>query len=151
MLTPNILMKGFPNQFLEEDLDKLHYLDEEKQVTKRMVYLYTTRQLLKKRLVSPRPPGPTEQGQTSRDFSSWICRSDHGQFERLEADIWNLAKVIEEIRGKYGVIRGLRLKSTSGYIVERPLQLIRDLEIQGAAQKTCADQVTIHDADEPPT
>ena len=36
VLTPNTLIKGSPTTFPEEDLDKLHYLDEDKLVTKRI-------------------------------------------------------------------------------------------------------------------
>ena len=42
---------------------------------------------------------------------------------------WRLGKVIEVIRGRDNVIRGMKLKLGNGYIVERPLQLVRDLEI----------------------
>ena len=49
ILTPNTLVKGSPTRFPEEDLDKLHYLDDEKLVTRRMVYLQKTKDQLKKR------------------------------------------------------------------------------------------------------
>jgi len=42
---------------------------------------------------------------------------------------WTLAKVLSHVKGKDGVIRGLELKSTSGYTIQRPLELCRDLEI----------------------
>ena len=135
MLTPNILVKGSPTQFLEENLDKLHYLDEEKQVTKRTVYLHTTRQLLKKRWM-------TEYLHALRDQRNKVKPQEIPQAGSVVLitdnlndlkPTWNLAKVIEEIRGKDGVIRGLILKSITGYIVERRLQLIRDVDIRGAA------------------
>ena len=60
--------------------------------------------------------------------------------------------MIKEVKGKDGVTRGLELKSTSGYTVQRPLELVRDLEIRGAAQRTCAGQDSIHGAEAgPPT
>ena len=43
---------------------------------------------------------------------------------------WTLAKVLTHVKGKDGVIRGLELKSTSGYTIQRPLELVRNLEIQ---------------------
>ena len=36
------------------------------------------------------------------------------------------------IYGKDGVVRGLKIRSSSGYIIERPIQLVRDLEISGS-------------------
>ena len=96
-----------------------------------MVYLHTTRQLLKKRWV-------TEYLHALRDQRNKVKPQEiprAGSVVLITDNLnglkptWNLAKVIEEIRGKDGVVRDLRLKRTTGYIVERPLQLIRDLEI----------------------
>ena len=42
---------------------------------------------------------------------------------------WKLGRVLREIHGKDGVVRGLELKLGNGYIVQRPLQLICNLEI----------------------
>ena len=42
---------------------------------------------------------------------------------------WRLGRVARQIRGKDGVVRGVKLKLGDGYLVERPLQLICDLEI----------------------
>ena len=52
---------------------------------------------------------------------------------------WSLGKVLSQIRGRDGVIRGLRLKNSKGYEIERPLELIRPLEIQ------CAESTTLDD------
>ena len=42
---------------------------------------------------------------------------------------WKIGRVIESVSGKDGTIRGLTIKLGNGYTVERPLQLICDLEI----------------------
>ena len=42
---------------------------------------------------------------------------------------WNLSRVIGHITGKDGIVRGLRLKNKTGCEIERPLQLIRNLEL----------------------
>ena len=38
---------------------------------------------------------------------------------------------MSKITGKDGTVRGLKLKQGNGYIVERPLQLVCDLEVGG--------------------
>jgi hypothetical protein len=42
---------------------------------------------------------------------------------------WRLAKVVDFIKGRDGVLRGVKAKCGNGNVVERPLQLIRNLEI----------------------
>ena len=42
---------------------------------------------------------------------------------------WRLGRVVRQIRGRDGVVRGVKLKLGNGYSVERPLQLMCDLEI----------------------
>ena len=58
---------------------------------------------------------------------------------------WTLAKVLSHVKGKDGVIRGLELKSTSGYTIQRPLELCRDLEIvkQPEEKKSTTPQLKI--------
>ena len=45
--------------------------------------------------------------------------------------VWKLGQIEDEIKGKDGIVRGYKIKTGNGYIVERPLQLICDLEIGG--------------------
>ena len=59
---------------------------------------------------------------------------------------WSLGKVLSQIRGRDGVIRGLRLKNSKGYEIERPLELVRPLEIQ-CAESTTLDDVATASAD----
>ena len=47
---------------------------------------------------------------------------------------------IETICGRDNVIRGLNLKLGNGYTVERPIQLVRDLEISSSATETTSQQ-----------
>ena len=42
---------------------------------------------------------------------------------------WNLSRVLGHIKGKDGIVRGLKLKNKTGYEIERPLQLVRNLEL----------------------
>ena len=45
--------------------------------------------------------------------------------------MWRLGRVEGSIVGKDGVTRGYQVRTGYGYIVERPLQLIQDLEFGG--------------------
>ena len=42
--------------------------------------------------------------------------------------------MVKKIAGKDGVVCGLKLKLGNGYVVERPMQLVCDLEIGGDDQ-----------------
>ena len=42
---------------------------------------------------------------------------------------WKLDKIIGQIKGKDSVVRGYKIKTGNGYIIERPIQLVADLEI----------------------
>ena len=42
---------------------------------------------------------------------------------------------MSKITGKDGTVRGLKLKQGNGYMVERPLQLVCDLEVGGEDTK----------------
>ena len=43
---------------------------------------------------------------------------------------WKLGKIISKVVGRDGVVRGYKVKTGNGYIIERPTQLIADLEIE---------------------
>ena len=51
--------------------------------------------------------------------------------EGKDKALWKLGRVVSKITGKDGTVRGLKLKQGTGYIVERPLQLVCDLEVGG--------------------
>ncbi|XP_070567226.1 uncharacterized protein [Ptychodera flava] len=42
---------------------------------------------------------------------------------------WKIGRILDNIVGKDGVIRGYKIQTGSGYVVERPLQLVCDLEV----------------------
>ena len=52
---------------------------------------------------------------------------------------WTLGRVLNHIVGKDGVIRGLVIKSVTGYEVQRPLQLIIPFEIPTESADTQTD------------
>ena len=133
VLTPNTLMGRTSTQFLEQDLDSLNYTEEDQIVTKRMRYLEKVRLQLRKRwqneylhALQERHTRDSDQKQKIPQPGAIVLLTDTLNQRKPE---WRLGKVIEVIRGRDNVIRGMKLKLGNGYIVERPLQLVRDLEI----------------------
>jgi transposase InsO family protein len=133
VLTPNLLIRDSQGQFLEEDLDKINYTDEEVLVTKRMKYLKRTRELLRKRwqqeylrALEERHTRNDAQKQKIPQPGSVVLITDTAADKKPK---WTLGKVTDVIRGRDHIIRGLKVRCGSGYTVERPLQLVRDLEI----------------------
>ena len=51
--------------------------------------------------------------------------------EARDRALWKLGRVVGRITGRDGVVRGLKLRQGNGYVVERPLQLVCNLEIGG--------------------
>lgn len=46
---------------------------------------------------------------------------------------WRVGRVVDSIVGKDGVTRGYKIQTGNGCIIERPLQLLCDLEIGGTS------------------
>ena len=150
VLSPNILLKGNSTPFLEEDLEKIGYMEEDKLVTKRLVYLQRTKRLLKKRWQTEYLHALRDQRNKVRPQEvpvpgSVVLITDHLSGNGFKPQ-WSLGKVLSQIRGRDGVVRGLRLKNSKGYEIERPLELIRPLEIQ-CAESTTLDDVATASAD----
>ena len=51
--------------------------------------------------------------------------------EAKDKALCKLRRVVGTVTGKDGAVHGLKLRQGKGYVVERPLQLICDLEIGG--------------------
>ena len=143
VLTPNLLLKGTEARFLEEDLEALNYTDEEKVVTRRVKYLQKTRQQLRKRwqkeylhALQERHPFAAEHETNLPQPGSVVLITDSHSNMKPK---WEMGKVVSLIRGRDKVVRGFKIKVGSGYTVERPLQLVRDLEISGAEPETTTE------------
>ena len=66
-----------------------------------------------------------------------VLITDSQQGERKP--VWRLARVSQHITSKDGVVRGLRLRLGNGHYVERPLQLVRNLEIHPSDDEETRD------------
>ena len=43
---------------------------------------------------------------------------------------WVLGRIVDIVRGRDNIVRGFKIKNSYGYVCERPLQAIKDLEIR---------------------
>ena len=136
VLTPNILLNNSSAQFLEMDLERLHHTDEETMVTRRMKYLQRTRDQLRQRfrveyIHSLQERHKQTGSSDTLPLDTVVLMTDSLTDRRPD---WRLARVVGHITGRDGVVRGLHLKLGNGYIIERPLELVRNLEIQSDAE-----------------
>ena len=130
VLTPNTLLRGKSTPVLEEDLEKIGKED----VTKRMRFLQKSKEQLRKRFMKEYVHALDEKQQ--RSTGNIDKTPNVGALVLLKGDtkdkaLWKLGRVVTKIAGKDGIVRGLKLKQGKGYVVERPLRLVCDLEIGG--------------------
>ena len=139
VLTPNILLRGKSTPVLDEDLQKLN---EDESTTRRLKYLLKGKEHLRRRFLKEYVH-TLEERQLGVQGSDIDLGPKIGSIVIIKGDTkdktqWKLGRVIEKIIGKDGVVRGVKLKLGNGYVVERPFQMICDLEITSEAgeQKT---------------
>ena len=132
VITPNILLRGNPVPVVEEDLE---LLGDESEVTKRKKLLQRSKSKLRQRFMNKYVHALEEWQQLSSDKQGVAIPGDGAvvllKGETKQRAQWKLGRVQGKVTGKDGVVRGLKLKLGSGYVVERPLQLVCDLEIGG--------------------
>ena len=128
-ITPNILIHGEPTTFLEESGKSLETVND---VSRRIKYLKRCRNQLRKRWANDYIKTLMEcrQPKHERDLAAL-----HNGRVMLYKDYlkdnqkWKLGKIIEQMKVKDTVVRGYKIKTGYGYIIERPIQLVADLEI----------------------
>ena len=128
-ITPNILIHGEPTTLLEESDNSLETVND---VSRRMRYLKRCRNQLRKRwandyikaLMERRQPRH-EKNPAALDNGRVILYKDYLKDNQK----WKFGKIIKQIKGKDSVVRGYKIKTGNGYIIERPIQLVADLEI----------------------
>ena len=125
-ITPNILLRGEPATFLEKNA--------ENQVTRRLRYLNKCRKQLRKRWINEYIHALDEKQR--KNSTAEATQLETGRIVLIKDSLknkgkWRIGRVEQKIVGKDGVIRGYKIRTSSGYLVERPVQLIADLEIGG--------------------
>ena len=131
VLTPNTLLRGRSTPVLEEDLEKIG----EERVTRRMIFLHRSKEQVRKRFMKEYVHALEERQQHSTGNAERNVPKTGAvvmlKGEAKDRALWKLARVMGNVTGKDGKVRGLKLKQGNGYVVERPLQLVCDLEIGG--------------------
>ena len=125
VLTPNLLLRGKPAILLEEDIENIgdnstvkFFKRCKEQINKRWTneYIHVLEERMKK------------QYQTETTLPAI------GSIILLKDDVknkgqWHIGRIQEYVNGKDEVVRGFKLKLGNGNTIERPIQMVRDMEI----------------------
>ena len=131
VITPNVLLRGKSAIVLEEDLEKA---PSGSQLTRRMILLKRSKEQLCKRWMREYLQALEErQYKFGKDA---VDVPKVGAVVLLKEDTknkayWKLGRVMGNICGKDKVVRGLKVKLGNGHVLERPLQLVCNLEVGG--------------------
>ena len=128
-ITPNILIPGEPTTHLEESDNSLETVND---VSRRIRYLKRCRNQLKKRWANDYIKALMERCQPKHEKDPAVLDNGGVIFYKdylKDNQKWKLGKIIKQIKGKDSVVRGYKIKTGNGYIIERPIQLVADLEI----------------------
>ena len=131
VITPNVLLRGKPAIVLEEDLEKV---PSGSQLTRRMILLKRSKEQLRKRWMREYLHALEERQYKFGKGAVDVPKV--GAVVLLKEDTknkayWKLGRVMGNICGKDKVVRGLKVKLGNGHILERPLQLVCNLEVGG--------------------
>ena len=131
-ITPNILIRGERATLLEES-------DEAVDATKRLQYIKKCKEQLRKRWVNEYLKALAERKQSL--VSSGGTTLKNGRVVLIKDSVkckgkWRLGRIENEVVGKDGHIRGYKIRTRNGYVVEKPTQLVQDLEIGGEVKET---------------
>ena len=134
VITPNLLFRGQPARFLEENGENM---SEGEEMTRRLRYLKKCRDNIRKRWLDEYLRALQERFNT-RSTPTHEATITKGSLVLLKDTTknkanWKIGRVVNPIVGKDGVTRGYKLLTGNGYMVERPLQLLCDLEISGTS------------------
>ena len=134
VVTPNILIRGKTSVLLDEST--LCFDDVSvKEVRKRLRFLQKCKDDIRKRWTKEYLYSLEERTQ-KKVKANKVRTPTVGALVLIKDSIlqkkgrWKLGRIQAEIRGKDGVLRGYKLLTGNGYVIERPLQLVADLEIQ---------------------
>ena len=138
-VTPNILLRGEPAEFLE---DNTEVLQEELNVSRRLRYLKKCREQLRRRWVNEYLHALDEK-QKQRPKQT-EAKLKVGRVVLIKDSLkrkaqWKIGRIENEVIGKDGVVRGYKVRTPNGYLLERPVQLIADLEVGGDSENVTVD------------
>ena len=130
VIIPNLLLRGKPAPCLEENRDEV---SDREEMTRRLRYLKTCRDNIRKRWLN-------EYLHTLQERVNSQPEARHGTTLKKGSLVlikdttknkanWKVGGIINPIVRNDGVTRGYKILTGSGYVIERPQQLVCDLEI----------------------
>ena len=138
-ITPNILIHGEPTTLLEESDNSLETVNN---VSRRMRYLKRCSNQLRKRWANYYIKALTERRQPKHEKDP--AALDNGRVILYKDYLkdnkkWKLGNMIKQMKGKDNVVRGYKIKTGNGHIIERSIQLVADLEIGKETSKNVTE------------
>ncbi|XP_012558037.2 uncharacterized protein LOC101239443 [Hydra vulgaris] len=135
VLTPNVLMRGKPATLLEENIA---LIAKEEYAIRRAKFIKNCKTHLRKKWMNEYVHAMEERQQV-RNKGSNIKLLVVGSVVLIKEDLknkalLNIGRVESEIKGKDGATRSLKIRLENGYVIERPIQLVCDLEIDFKAE-----------------
>ena len=146
VLTPNILLRGKPAILLEEDIGNI----DENSTLKRLKFLKRCKEQINKRWTNEYIHALEER--MKKQYQTETTLPAIGSIVLLKDDVknkgqWRLGRMQECIKGKDEVVRGFRLKLGNGNTIERPIQMVCDMEIGGIEFNDTTAGTEINDDD----
>ncbi|XP_065668049.1 uncharacterized protein LOC136088288 [Hydra vulgaris] len=135
VLTPNVLMRGRPAVLLEEDID---LITRDDCALRRIKFVKSCKNHLRKRWMNEYVHAMEERQQV-REKRGNVKLPEVGSMVLIKDDVkdkalLNIGRIENNIKGKDGVIRGFKIRLGNGYVIERPIQLVCDLEMGCGAE-----------------
>ena len=138
-ITPNILLRGGPAEFLEENTEALK---EESNMTRRLRYLKKCREQLRRRWIKEYLHALDEKQKQEMKRDEFKLKAGRVVLikDTLKRETqWRIGRIEGKVIRKDGVVRGYKVRTPDGYLLERPVQLIADLEVGGDSESTTTE------------
>ena len=128
-LTPNLLLREKPAVLLEEDLE---LLEDDQGIARRVKFIQRCKEHINKRWMNEYIHALEERNKRQINKQSYSLPT--GSIVLLKDTIknkaqWKIGRIEDYVNGADGTLRGYKIRLGNGYIVERPLQLVCDMEI----------------------
>ena len=122
VITPNLLLRGQPAPYLEENRDEV---SDREEMTRRLRYLKTCRDNVRKRWLNEYLHALQERFNSRTEARHDTTYLKKGSLVLIKDTTknkanWKVGRITNPIVGKDGVTRGYKILTGSGYVIERP-------------------------------
>eukprot|EP00795_Rhopilema_esculentum_P000481 gene481-10157_t len=140
VIAPNIILRGEPAALLEDNIETL---EDQADVARRLRYIRRCKEQLRRqwigeylRALEERKRTQVAPGENKLSTGRVVLIKDLTKGKGQ----WKIGRVENEIIGRDGVVRGYKIRTGNGYVVERPLQPSADLKIGADVLEENKDQ-----------